>query len=133
MFLLSLLGAQWWFLLHLLRQNGRLLVRIEVLEALAPWGTVASQKGTQRAVGLPVGEEAPPLALKGLHGETLTLGALRSPGKPVMLLCTDPNCGPCTAILSRVGRWQDEHQEKLTIALVSQGPKRTAPRHKSTG
>ena len=119
--LLGLLGAQWWFLLHLLRQNGRLLVRIEALEALAPGGTAASQKGTQIAVGLPVGEEAPPFALKGLHGETLTLGALRSPGKPVMLFFTDPNCGPCTAMLPKVGRWQEEHQEKLTIALVSRG------------
>ena len=119
--LLGLLGAQWWFLLHLLRQNGRLLVRIEALEALAPGGAAASQKGTQRAVGLPVGEEAPPFALKGLHGETLTLGALRSPGKPVMLFFTDPNCGPCTAMLPKVGRWQEEHQEKLTIALVSRG------------
>ena len=119
--LLGLLGAQWWFLLHLLRQNGRLLVRIEALEALAPGGTAASQKGTQSAVGLPVGEEAPPFALKGLHGETLTLGALRSPGKPVMLFFTDPNCGPCTAMLPKVGRWQEEHQEKLTIALVSRG------------
>ena len=121
--LLGLLGAQWWFLLHLLRQNGRLLVRIEALEALAPGGTATSQKGTQRAVGLPVGEDAPPFALKGLHGETLTLGALRSPGKPVMLFFTDPNCGPCTAMLPKVGRWQEEHQEKLTIALVSRdGP-----------
>jgi methylamine dehydrogenase accessory protein MauD len=119
--LLGLLGAQWWFLLHLLRQNGRLFVRLEALEALAPGGAGAFQKGTQRAGGLPVGEEAPPFALKGLHGETLTLGALRSPGKPVMLFFTDPNCGPCTAMLPKVGRWQEEHQEKLTIALVSRG------------
>jgi peroxiredoxin len=119
--LLGLLGAQWWFLLHLLRQNGRLFVCLEALEALAPGGAGAFQKGTQRAGGLPVGEEAPPFALKGLHGETLTLGALRSPGKPVMLFFTDPNCGPCTAMLPKVGRWQEEHQEKLTIALVSRG------------
>ncbi len=29
---LGLLAAQWWFLIHLLRQNGRLLTRIEALE-----------------------------------------------------------------------------------------------------
>ena len=38
-----------------------------------------------------------------------------------MLLFTDPNCGPCTVMLPKVGRWQEEHQEKLTIALVSRG------------
>ena len=30
---LSLLAGQWWFLVHLLRQNGRLLVRLEAVEA----------------------------------------------------------------------------------------------------
>jgi len=38
-----------------------------------------------------------------------------------VLLFTDPNCGPCTAMLPKLGRWQEEHQEKLTIALVSRG------------
>ena len=28
-----LLAGQWWFLVHLLRQNGRLLVRLEAVEA----------------------------------------------------------------------------------------------------
>src|SRR5215217_7631396 len=31
--MLALLAGQWWFLVHLLRQNGRLLVRLETLEA----------------------------------------------------------------------------------------------------
>jgi thiol-disulfide isomerase/thioredoxin len=37
----------------------------------------------------------------------------------VVLLFTDPNCGPCNAILPEIGRWQQEHQDKITIALVS--------------
>ena len=32
---LALLAGQWWFLVHLLRQNGRLLVRLETLEESA--------------------------------------------------------------------------------------------------
>src|SRR5918992_4961346 len=88
---LFLLAGQWWFLVHLLRQNGRLLVRLEAVEAsLATSGSVApSQNGTavhQEAEGLPVGSEAPEFTLSGLHGETLTLEALRSSGKPVMAL-----------------------------------------------
>src|ERR687890_1857173 len=31
--ILALLAGQWWFLVHLLSQNGRLLVRLEALEA----------------------------------------------------------------------------------------------------
>jgi uncharacterized membrane protein YphA (DoxX/SURF4 family) len=84
---LSLLAGQWWFLAHLLRQNGRLLVRLEILEeSVAAGGSLApSQNGTalhQEAEGLPVGSAAPEFGLSGLHGETLTLEALRASDKP---------------------------------------------------
>ena len=122
---LVLLAGQWGFLVHLLRQNGRLLVRLEAVEAtLAEGGSVApSQNGTPvpQAEGLPVGSTAPDFSLSGLHGETLTLDALRAPDQPVMMLFTDPGCGPCNALLPDVGRWQQEHAQKLTLALVSQG------------
>jgi peroxiredoxin len=122
---LALLAGQWTFLVHLLRQNGRLLVRLEAVEAtLAEGGSVApSQNGTpvRQAEGLPVGSAAPDFSLSGLHGETLTLDALRSSDGPVVLLFTDPGCGPCNALLPDVGRWQEEHAQKLTLALVSQG------------
>ena len=124
---LALLAGQWWFLIHLLQQNGRLLVRLEAVEAtLAEGGSVlaTSQTGTpvrQEAEGLPVGSEAPEFSLSGLYGETFTLEALRAPGKPLMMLFTDPGCGPCNAMLPEVGRWQEEHAQKLTLALVSRG------------
>lgn len=119
---LALLAGQWWFLLHLLRQNGRLLVRVEALEAnLGADAAAPSTNGTQQAAGLPVGSQAPAFSLEGLHGETLTLKSLRSSGEPVMLLFTDPNCGPCTAMLPEIGRWQEEHANKLTVSLISRG------------
>jgi peroxiredoxin/uncharacterized membrane protein YphA (DoxX/SURF4 family) len=122
---LSLLAGQWWFLVHLLRQNGRLLVRLEVVEAsVAAGGSVApSENGTpvHQAEGLPVGSKAPEFVLSGLHSESITLEALRSSGKPVMALFTDPGCGPCNAMLPEVGRWQEEHVQKLTLSLISRG------------
>src|SRR4051812_25156461 len=66
---LSLLAGQWWFLVHLLRQNGRLLVRLEAVEASLGTGGSAvapSQNGTavhQEAEGLPVGSAAPEFGL----------------------------------------------------------------------
>src|SRR5215217_4600106 len=66
---LALLAGQWWFLVHLLQQNGRLLVRLEAVEAsLAAGGRVVapSENGTpvhQEAEGLPVGSEAPQFGL----------------------------------------------------------------------
>src|SRR5215211_5299669 len=101
---LALLAGQWVFLVHLLRQNGRLLVRLEGLEeSVAAGGSAVapSQNGTpvNQAEGLPVGSAAPQFSLSGLHGETLTLEALRSSGKTVMMLFTEPGCGPCNAML----------------------------------
>jgi methylamine dehydrogenase accessory protein MauD len=123
---LGLLAVEGWFLVHLLRQNGRLLVRLETLEQSVASGETAPPETeeaphAQPEAGLPVGTEAPTFSLQGLYGETLTLEALRARGKPVMLLFTDPNCGPCTAMLPEIGRWQQEHAEKLTISLVSRG------------
>jgi thiol-disulfide isomerase/thioredoxin/uncharacterized membrane protein YphA (DoxX/SURF4 family) len=123
---LSLLAGQWWFLVHLLRQNGRLLVRLEAVEATLAEGPsvlAPSQNGTPvpQAEGLPVGSEAPQFSLSGLYRESLTLEALRSSGKPLMMLFTDPGCGPCNALLPDVGRWQEEHAKKLTLSLVSRG------------
>jgi methylamine dehydrogenase accessory protein MauD len=121
---LGLLAGQWWFLLHLLRQNGRLLVRVEALESrLSSNGAATSPNGAplRPAPGLPVGAMAPVFTLSGLHGETLSLESLRASEKPVMLLFTDPKCGPCTAMLPEIGRWQEEHAEKLTTVLISRG------------
>jgi len=123
--MLGLLAGHWWLLAHMLRQNGRLLVRVEVLEnAFAPGSPQTlthSRNGGQPVEGLPVGSPAPPFNLSGLYGETLTLDALRAPGKPVMLFFTDPNCGPCNALLPQVGSWQDELAYKLSISLISRG------------
>jgi methylamine dehydrogenase accessory protein MauD len=118
----GLLAAQWWFLVHLLRQNGRLLMRLEVLEqSVAQGDSAAPSANGVSASGLAVGTQAPPFSLSGLYGETLTLEALLSADKPVMLIFTDPNCGPCNALLPEIGRWQEEYAEKLTVALISRG------------
>jgi peroxiredoxin len=70
---------------------------------------------------LPVGALAPAFELKDLHGEEVALDHLRARGKPVVLLFTDPSCGPCADLLPEVGRWQHEYAEKLTISLVGRG------------
>jgi methylamine dehydrogenase accessory protein MauD len=110
--LVGTVAAQWWFLLSLLKQNGRLSMRLEALE---------DRLLEEPPARLPLGDTAPDFELPNLQGQKLTLDALRALGKPVLLLFTDPNCGPCTAMFSDVGRWQDEYAKKLTVALVSRG------------
>ena len=122
----ALLVAFGWLLLLMLRQQGRLLLRIEALEEQLQAGGSAAQPAAHQAQaapppGLPVGTPAPSFALSGLYGETITLEFLRAAGKPALLLFSDPGCGPCNALLPEIGRWQRDYLDKLALALISRG------------
>ncbi|MBV9280139.1 MAG: redoxin domain-containing protein, partial [Chloroflexi bacterium] len=126
----ALILAQWGFLLELLRQNGRLLERLESLErAVSAVGTQGSQAAPEPqpaappepVFGRPVGSPAPGFVLSGLYGETMTLDALRAQGRPVLLVFTDPGCGPCGELLPEIGRWQQEYENRMVIAVISRG------------
>lgn len=54
-------------------------------------------------------------------GETLTLKSLRASGKRVVLVFSDPGCGPCNSLLPDIARWQREHSETLVVASISRG------------
>jgi peroxiredoxin len=111
-------------LLNLVRQNGRLFLRIEALEARLEAAGIApapEQMPFESEAGLPVGASAPAFQLSGLHGETLTLEALRAAGKPILLIFSDPDCAPCNALLPEIGVWQRDHSTDLMISLVSRG------------
>lgn len=115
---LIVLAVMGWVLLEVLRQQGRLLVRIEALETQL---AARSQTRQPDTVGLPLGSGAPTFTLPGLNGERLTLEALRAVGKPVVLVFSDPGCGPCTGLLPELGRWQRDYASNVTVALISRG------------
>jgi thiol-disulfide isomerase/thioredoxin/uncharacterized membrane protein YphA (DoxX/SURF4 family) len=122
---MALLIAESWLLLQMLRQNGRLLVRIEALEEKVDAGGSFSRSAELASSaprpGLPIGSMAPSFSLPGLRGETLTLDYLRASELPVVLFFMDPNCGPCNGLMPEVGRWQREQAERVTLAIVSRG------------
>jgi peroxiredoxin len=118
--LVCAVAAQGWVILNLLRQHGRLLLRLDALEGASGQGQQAPEVRAP-AAGLPVGAVAPAFELPDLGGEPVSLDALRTAGKPVVLLFTDPGCGPCDALLSEVGEWQDAHADRITLAVISRG------------
>jgi hypothetical protein len=75
-----------WFLFHLLRQNGRLLLRLESVEAKL--GISAAAK--PMLAGLPVNSAAPGFSLAALEGGIVTLDLLREPGRHLLLVFTEP-------------------------------------------
>jgi peroxiredoxin/uncharacterized membrane protein YphA (DoxX/SURF4 family) len=115
--IVALLGIQGWFIFHLLRQNGRVLKRLQALEAAS--GVISSGNGSQPEPSLPVGSAGPVFSLPDLRGEQLTLDDLRAAGKPVVLIFTSPGCDSCVELLPKIASWQDKYSEKLTISLIS--------------
>lgn len=118
------LGAR--FALALLRQHGRLLIRVEQLEAaLANAGMQLPGAGGEReaasVVGLDVGTQAPPFALRALDDASVELSTLLEPELPLLLVFSDPGCGPCDALAPDIARWQREHADEVTVAVLSAG------------
>jgi len=71
--------------------------------------------------GLLVDAIAPAFDLADYHGGHTSLTQLLNPGKPLMLIFSNPKCGPCAAVFLEVGDWQREHRDRLTIAILTQG------------
>ncbi|MCD6029643.1 MAG: hypothetical protein K0S78_1817 [Thermomicrobiales bacterium] len=125
--LLALAGVAW-LLVHLLGQNGRLLVRLDRIESALEDADIElldeddeDEEDEEEEEGLPFGAPAPAFSLSGLYGETMTLDALRAAEKPVLLIFSDPGCGPCNAMMSDVGKWQRDHADKLNVVVISRG------------
>ncbi len=108
-----------WVLMALLRQNGRLLVRIDELEERLD--ASGAPPASRPHHGLPLGERAPAFSLEGLYGESVTLESLTAADAPVLLLFTDPSCVPCNALMPGISGWQREHAGRLTIAVLTRG------------
>jgi thiol-disulfide isomerase/thioredoxin/uncharacterized membrane protein YphA (DoxX/SURF4 family) len=124
---LVLVLTEGWVILQVLGQQGRLLVRLDEMEAemrrISQTGA-ATHLGTPSVPigpGLAAGSPAPPFSLPGLYGEVIPLEALRAAGRPILLTFVDPDCGPCTALLPDLGRWQRELGPTLSVTLISRG------------
>jgi peroxiredoxin len=96
-----------WIGLEMLRRYGQLLIRVEALERRIAAGDLRP------------GTVAPEFSLPDLDGATVGLKEMRGFGKPVVLLFTDPQCGPCAQLLPDVSRWQQEYKDRATFALIS--------------
>ena len=100
-----------WAVFALLRQQGRLLLRLDAIEALT--GDRSEYEG------LPVGSVAPWFSLPSLSGETVTIDGLLSTRRPLVLVFVHSNCSPCAQLLPSIGRWQ--RSDAVTISLVAAG------------
>jgi peroxiredoxin len=112
-----LLGVGTWLGLQLVRQNGRLLLRLESIEKrLAPRG----EEKRPAARGLTVGTVAPDFELPDLSGVRHSLSEFRE--KNVLLIFFNPQCGFCTRMAADLAALPtDGSGDRLVPAVVTTG------------
>jgi peroxiredoxin len=70
--------------------------------------------------GLKAGTPAPAFRLPDLHGGTVSLEEYR--GRRVLLVFTDPHCGPCEELAPHLVRLHREHRDDgPALVLVARG------------
>lgn len=70
--------------------------------------------------GLPAGTEAPNFTLPDLNGKQWTLADFR--GKRVLLVFSDPGCGPCQTVAPSLEQLHEAHRDNnLTVLMISKG------------
>ena len=70
--------------------------------------------------GLKAGTLAPTFSLPDIHGQTISLEEYR--GRSVLLVFTDPHCGPCDQLApDLVGLHQQHRNTRLALVMVGRG------------
>lgn len=121
-----------WLGWQLLRQNGRLLLRIEALEQRLDELEFGGPDGPE---GLPIGSLAPEFDLPDLAGERRALAQFRT--QPLLLIFFNPDCGFCRDMApklaalepcSRRGNEADGRAgERVRLLTSAATPERTHP------
>lgn len=121
--LVAIAGSGIWLFFHVLRQQGRMLIRLEKLEKqLASVNSVLQlQTPNTGVVGLPIGHPAPAFSLPDLEGNFFSLDDFHKTGKPLLLIFTDPDCQTCTALLPNLSTWQHDSFARTAFILISVG------------
>jgi peroxiredoxin len=109
--LLIAIGA--WLGYQLVRQNGRILLRLESIEKQL--GPRAAPK-RPAAAGLPVGAIAPDFELPDLSGARRKLSEFR--GQDVLLIFFDPKCGFCTQMAADLAALPTDGVDGRAVPIV---------------
>lgn len=108
-----LAGATALVLLHLVRQNGRLLERIEVLEGARPQRPKARRRAT-----VPIGSLAPALTAATIDDQPIALPDVLADGLPAVLVFVEPRCGACVALGDELALRDEPFGDRRVVVVV---------------
>ena len=112
-------------LFQLLKQQGRILLRLDGLERVAasPAPEVRTRELRESRIvrdGLKAGAPAPRFSLPDIHGGMVSLDQFR--GRKVFLVFSDPQCGPCDTLAPKLVRLHRKHRDNgLAVVMVGRG------------
>ena len=137
-----------WLGWQLLRQNGRMLLRLEELEKRldelqleesgsngddrsARFGNRSLARSKIKRDGLKAGTPAPYFRLPCLDGTERSLEEFR--GRRVLMVFSDPYCGPCQTLAPHLGKFHSA-QTEISVVMISRGePKENREKVKEHG
>jgi peroxiredoxin len=99
-----------WLTYQLIRQNGRILLSLEVIQSKL------SQLVPDRPPGLPVGLPTPPFELPDLDGKLVSLQQFR--GRSVLLIFWSPSCGFCQKMAPEVAQLPVDGTDDTPVPLL---------------
>ena len=111
-----LVAIQFWLLLHLTRQHGRVLLKIDNLELkLQGLGVPATGQLLSGQVP-PRGSAAPVFVAPTLSGRQISLQSQLAERKPLLLLFVSADCAPCRDLIAELPAWlQRAGRDKLLV------------------
>lgn len=120
--LLLALGTGVWLVIQMVEQQARLANKLDSLSGRITAFAVSDEQPQPTAT---VGGLAPRFTLPLAAGGRTTLAELLAPAKPLMLIFTNPRCGPCYELLPDLAAWEQRYGERMSFALISAGTPET--------
>jgi peroxiredoxin len=111
-----LLAVGMWLGYQLVRQNGRILLRLEAIEKQLGRQSAKQRKAARPPEGLPIGETAPDFELPDLAGVRRKLSEFR--GKDLLLIFFNPKCGFCTKMAADLAALTAEGGTGRAVPIV---------------
>ncbi|MGE0377064.1 MAG: peroxiredoxin family protein [Planctomycetaceae bacterium] len=108
-----LIGVGAWLGYQFVRQNGRILLRLESIDKCL---AARASPPQPKPEGLPVGSMAPDFALPDLTGVRRKLSEFR--GREVLLIFFNPQCGYCTQMAPDLAAMPPEGSDTRPVPIV---------------
>ena len=130
MLLLLILLSLWLGFYQIVKQQGRILLRLDQLEQNAQAAGVGLEKPGEESepVGLPLQSDFPAFKFPDLAGRPVALEAFR--GKRVLLVHWNFECGFCDSIAAELGRLETSFEKQnVQLVLLAYGEARSNQEH----